>query len=140
MHLLASRTGLVAAIDRNLHLLKVHLPYHESDHVLNLAYNILAGGTCLEDIERQRNDEAYLDGLGAQRIPDPTTEGDFCRRPSCSHPRASHRDGSGPCEFAMVCLCHTYVGEDAAPPPDARPGSGDAAHKVRIPRRGGTRP
>jgi len=80
MHLLAARTGLIEAIDRELHLLKKHLPYHESDHVLNIAYNILAGGTCLEDIEQQRNQEAYLDALGAQRIPDPTTEGDFCRR------------------------------------------------------------
>jgi hypothetical protein len=80
MHLLALRTGLVEAIDRNLRLLKRHLPYHESDHVLNLAYNLLAGGTCLEDLERLRTDEAYLDGLGAQRIPDPTTAGDFCRR------------------------------------------------------------
>jgi hypothetical protein len=80
VHLLARRTGLVDAIDRRLHLLKVHLPYHESDHVLNIAYNILAGGTCLQDIELQRNQEAYLDALGAQRIPDPTTEGDFCRR------------------------------------------------------------
>ena len=80
MHLLARRTGLIEAIDRRLHLLKVHLPYHESDHVLNIAYNILAGGTCLEDIELWRNDEVYLDALGAQRIPDPTTAGDFCRR------------------------------------------------------------
>jgi len=80
MHLLARRTGLVEAIDRRLHLLKVHLPYHESDHVLNIAYNLLAGGTCLEDLERWRNDEVYLDALGAQRIPDPTTAGDFCRR------------------------------------------------------------
>lgn len=80
MHLLARRVGLDAAIDAKLHLLKRHLPYHESDHVLNIAYNILAGGTCLEDIERQRNDEAFLDALGAQRIPDPTTAGDFCRR------------------------------------------------------------
>jgi hypothetical protein len=80
VHLLARRTGLIEAIDRRLHLLKVHLPYHESDHVLNVAYNILAGGTCLQDIELQRNQEAYLDALGAQRIPDPTTEGDFCRR------------------------------------------------------------
>ena len=80
MHLLARRTGLVQAIDRRLRLLKVHLPYHESDHVLNVAYNILAGGTCLQDIELQRRQEAYLDALGAQRIPDPTTEGDFCRR------------------------------------------------------------
>ncbi len=80
IHLLARQIGLSDAIDRRLHLLKVHLPYHESDHVLNIAYNILAGGTCLEDIELWRNDEVYLDGLGAQRIPDPTTAGDFCRR------------------------------------------------------------
>ena len=80
MHLLAKQSGLVEAIDRNLQLLKVHLPYHESDHVLNIAYNILSGGDCIEDIELLRNDEVYLDALGAQRIPDPTTAGDFCRR------------------------------------------------------------
>ena len=80
MHLVARRTGLADAIDRRLHLLKIHLPYHESDHVLNIAYNLLSGGTCLEDLELWRNDEVYLDALGAQRIPDPTTAGDFCRR------------------------------------------------------------
>jgi len=80
MHLLARRTGLIEAIDARLHLLKEHKPYHESDHVLNIAYNLLAGGECLEDIELRRNDEVYLDALGAQRIPDPTTAGDFCRR------------------------------------------------------------
>jgi hypothetical protein len=80
MHLLARRTGLIEAIDRRLHLLKVHKPYHESDHVLNIAYNLLAGGEHLEDLELLRNDEVYLDALGAQRIPDPTTAGDFCRR------------------------------------------------------------
>ena len=80
VHMLARRTGLIEALDRNLHLLKLHLPYHESDQVLNLAYNILAGGTCIEDLELLRNDKDYLDALGAQRIPDPTTAGDFCRR------------------------------------------------------------
>jgi hypothetical protein len=78
--LLVKRLGLAEAIDRRLHLLKVHLPYHESDHVLNLAYNALCDGTCLEDIELRRNDEVFLDALGARRIPDPTTAGDFCRR------------------------------------------------------------
>ena len=34
----------------------------------------------LEHIELRRNDEVYLDALGAGRIPDPTTAGDFCRR------------------------------------------------------------
>ena len=80
IHLLARRTGLIQALDEKLHLLKCHLPYHESDHVLNIAYNILTGGSCLEDLELLRNDEVYLDALGAQRIPDPTTAGDFCRR------------------------------------------------------------
>ena len=80
VHSVAKKLGLAEAIDRDLHLLKIHMPYHESDHVLNMAYNLLAGGTCLEHLELRRNDEVYLDALGARRIPDPTTAGDFCRR------------------------------------------------------------
>jgi hypothetical protein len=80
IHLLARRLGLVRDIDENIHLLKRHLPYFESDHVLNIAYNLLAGGSRLEHLEVRRNDEVYLDALGARRIPDPTTAGDFCRR------------------------------------------------------------
>jgi Transposase DDE domain group 1 len=80
IHLLAKRVGLIDAINDKLHLLVIHMPYHESDHVLNLAYNALCDGTCLQDIELRRQDEVYLDALGAQRIPDPTTSGDFCRR------------------------------------------------------------
>jgi Transposase DDE domain group 1 len=80
IHMLAHRVGLPQAIDDHLHLLKVHLPYHESDHVLNIAYNALCQGTCLEDIDLRRNDGAFLDALGARRLPDPTTAGDFCRR------------------------------------------------------------
>ena len=80
MHQLALDLELPQTIDRQLKLLKLHLPYHESDHVLNLAYNALAGGRCLEDLELRRQDESYLNALGARRIPDPTTAGDFCRR------------------------------------------------------------
>ena len=80
MHLLVRTLGLDQAINEGLGLLKIHLPYHDSDHVLNIAYNLLAGGTCLEHLELLRNDEAYLDALGARRIPDPTTAGDYCRR------------------------------------------------------------
>ena len=80
IHLLAQKTGLVHDLDEGLHLLKRHLPYHESDHVLNIAYNFLSGGSRLEHLEVRRNDEVYLDALGAERIPDPTTAGDFCRR------------------------------------------------------------
>jgi hypothetical protein len=80
VHRLAVKTGLVELIDGRLELLQVHLPYHESDHVLNLAYNVLCGGTRLQDLERLRHDAAYMDALGADLIPDPTTAGDFCRR------------------------------------------------------------
>lgn len=72
--------GLPAAIDSALSLFKVHKPYFESDHVLNIAYNVLCGGTCLEDIELLRNNPSYLDALGAHRVPDQTTAGDFLRR------------------------------------------------------------
>jgi len=80
IQLLVRKLGLAQAIDERLHLLKYHLPYHESDHVLNFAYNALCNGTCLDDIELRRNDIVFLDALGADRIPDPTTAGDFCRR------------------------------------------------------------
>ena len=79
-HVLAKKVGLVKAIDEALHLLKIHAPYHESDHVLNIAYVMLAGGDKLEDLEMLREDEAYMNVLGARRIPDPTTAGDFLRR------------------------------------------------------------
>jgi hypothetical protein len=80
MHALARQVGLIDAIDDHLHLLKFHFPYHESDHVLTFAYNALCDGTCLQDLERHRQDEVFLDALGARRLPDPTTAGDFCRR------------------------------------------------------------
>ena len=72
--------GLREELDASLHLLRRHLPYHESDHVMALVYNVLTGGQCLEDLEVRRTDEGYLDALGARRLPDPTTAGDFLRR------------------------------------------------------------
>jgi hypothetical protein len=80
MHRLVTRLGLVKAIDASLELLKIHLPYHESDHVLTLAYSVITGGTRLEDVDRLRNDVPLMNGLGARLLPDPTTIGDFLRR------------------------------------------------------------
>ena len=80
MHALVGRWGLAKEIDKRLGLLKIHMPYHESDHVLNIAYNILVGGHTLDDIELRRNDPVFLKALNTQSIPDPTTAGDFCRR------------------------------------------------------------
>lgn len=80
VHQLVGRLGLPQEFDRRLNLLKLYAPYHESDHILNIAYNVLLGGVRLEDIELRRNDEVFLNALGADRIPDPTTAGDFTRR------------------------------------------------------------
>lgn len=80
VHELVRGLGLADAIDRHVQVFKRHFPYHESDHVLNLAYNVMAGGTCIEDLELLRTNEGYLDVLNARRIPDPTTAGDFLRR------------------------------------------------------------
>jgi len=85
MHLTVKQLGLDDEINRSLGLLRLNLPYFESDHVLNIAYNLIAGGKCLEHLELLRHNEAYLDALGARRIPDPTTAGDFCRRFGASH-------------------------------------------------------
>jgi len=125
MHLLARRIGLIDAIDQRLELLKIHLPYHESDHVLNIAYNALCDGTCLQDLELRRNDEVYLDSLGARRIPDPTTAGDFCRRFQAYHvhtlidifndvrQRVWARQGPSFFKRARIDVDGTLVGTDA---------------------------
>jgi hypothetical protein len=78
--MMTKRIGLADTIDRRVKLLKIHRGYLESDHILAIAYNSLAGGRCLDDMERLRQDEALLDSLGAPSLPDPTTAGDFCRR------------------------------------------------------------
>ena len=65
IHQVVKTLGLDDGINVRLKLLKLHMPYHESDHVLNIAYNLLAGGACLEHLELRRNDEVYLDALGA---------------------------------------------------------------------------
>ncbi len=80
MHRLAQKVGLVDALHTRLPILKRRRPYSEADHVLNIAYNVMCGGTVLDDIETRRQDGAFLDALGARTIPDPTTAGDFCRR------------------------------------------------------------
>jgi len=77
---LVEEVGLAKEVGSSLRFLKAHRPYYEADHVLNIAYNTLCGGRCLEDIELRRRDRVFLDALGVESLPDPTTAGDFCRR------------------------------------------------------------
>lgn len=80
MRELIDAVGIADAIDERVKLLKMHAPYHESDHVLAFAFNALCGGTCIEDFELRRTNEGLLNALGIHTFPDPTTAGDFCRR------------------------------------------------------------
>lgn len=80
IHSMVRDLDLAGQINQALRFFKRYQPYHESDHVLAIAYNFLAGGRNLENMEAMRNDAALLDMLGAQMLPDPTTAGDFLRR------------------------------------------------------------
>ncbi len=82
IHQLTRELDLAREIDRRVQLFKIHLPYYESDHVLNLAYNALCGGQCLEDLELRRQDEAYVNTLGPLVITrgshvEPTSDGQW---------------------------------------------------------------
>jgi len=80
MHKLIERIRLAETINEEVVLLKRHLSYFESDHILTLGYHVLCGGRCLQDIERLRSDAVFLKALSADRLPAPSTVGDFLRR------------------------------------------------------------
>jgi len=44
IHLLAQKIGLIDEINEKVNVLKRYLPYHESDHIFNIAYNQIVGG------------------------------------------------------------------------------------------------
>lgn len=71
---------VAACLDAALSLLKQHQPYTEADHVLALTMTLYVGGTCLEDQAQLQGSEAVRRIVGACRLPDPTTAGDFLRR------------------------------------------------------------
>ena len=74
------RFKVAERIDRHVKVFRLHLPYHESDHVLAQTLNLYVGGTCIEDVTNLQQSEAVRRIIGAPRIPDPTTGGDFLRR------------------------------------------------------------
>ena len=79
-HDLAMRLQIDRDINRSISLLKLNLPYFESDHLLTHVYNQYVGGQCIEDIANLQHSQAVKHLLGACRIPDPSTAGDFLRR------------------------------------------------------------
>lgn len=77
---LVAKLGIGKLIDSNLSLLRAHRPFHESDHVLTHVYNLFVGGSAIEDIADLQQSEPVRRILGADRVPDPSTAGDFLRR------------------------------------------------------------
>lgn len=80
MHTLVTRLELPARLNEQVSVFKRHVPYWESDHILSVCYNVLTGGQPLQDMNRLRQDEGYLEALGVERLPAPSTAGDFLRR------------------------------------------------------------
>jgi hypothetical protein len=74
------RFKVAERIDEHVKVFLIHRPYRESDHVLAQALNLYVGGTCIEDVASLQHSEAARRIIGACRIPDPTTAGDFLRR------------------------------------------------------------
>jgi hypothetical protein len=74
------RLDAARVIDDSVRVLRRHRPYQESDHLLAQVLSLVVGGTCLEDLTRLQHDRAVLRMLGGDRLPDPTTAGDFLRR------------------------------------------------------------
>ena len=79
IHQLVQEIGLADAINDNVRLLKLYMPYRESDHVLNIAYNAMCGGRVLEDIELRRDDEAFLNAVPSS-APRPSQQGHQVRQ------------------------------------------------------------
>ena len=79
-HDLAMRLGIDRDINHSMELLRLHLPYFDSDHLLTHVYNQYVGGSCIEDIAHLQHSDAIKHLTGACRIPDPSTAGDFLRR------------------------------------------------------------
>jgi hypothetical protein len=87
-HDLAMRLGIDRDINASMQLLRLYLPYFDSDHLLTHVYNQYVGGTCIEDIAHLQHSDAIKHLTGACRIPDPSTAGDFLRRFDRSNLRA----------------------------------------------------
>jgi hypothetical protein len=77
---LVRNLDIARRLDAGVRVFKRHTPYCESDHVLALTYTLYTEGTCLEDQGALQGSEAVRRLVGACRIPDPTTAGDFLRR------------------------------------------------------------
>ncbi len=122
-------SGLGKAIDEAVKLLKRHQPYHESDHVLSLIYNVATGGTRYQDVEMRRQSGSFLEAVGAEKIPAPSTAGDFVRRfkaPDVLDLMEAVNDSRLKVWAQQPASPTGSLGRWPPPPAKARKGNGDA--------------
>ena len=72
-------------LDRSVCVKKRERGFDERDHILSLAYNMIAGGSRLEDTNILREDEETKEVIQQKDIPHLTTAGDFLRSFSAGH-------------------------------------------------------
>lgn len=72
-------------LDDHLNLKKRNRGYTESQFILSLVFALLDGASCLDDIQRLRDDVQTQDLLQMSGIPHATTIGDFLRRYYIGH-------------------------------------------------------
>jgi len=64
-HDLAMRLGIDRDINRSMKLLRLYLPYFDSDHLLTHVYNQYVGGSCIEDMAKSGS--SGVRGVGGAR-------------------------------------------------------------------------
>ena len=77
---LADRLGVAELLDEALHVKQRECGHRESEAVLSLSHNLIAGGSCLLDLNVLRGDVGTEQGLGLERVLAPSTAGEFLRK------------------------------------------------------------
>ena len=76
----ADRLGVAELLDQELHVKQRERGHRESEAVLSLSHNLIAGGQCLLDLNVLRGDMGTQQVLGLPSVLAPSTAGDFLRK------------------------------------------------------------
>jgi hypothetical protein len=82
---LIHRLRVKEIIEETVSVKKRQRGYQESDHILALVYNLIGGGSCLDDLNLLREDAETKAVIQQEAIPHATTAGDFLRAFTLGH-------------------------------------------------------
>src|SRR5262247_1331360 len=75
-----SRLSVAQTLDRQIEVKERERGYSVSESILGLAFNLMLGGDCLDDLDVLRGDPGTVAIFGFKSIIAPRTAGDFLRR------------------------------------------------------------